>query len=56
MMPGDPFDQTYVTTFLLKAQLEDPVLRKTLSGIKTRFDVTADPQTHEVNLVIRLEK
>ena len=56
MMPGDPFDQTYVSTFLLKAQLEDPVLRKTLAGIKTKFDVTADQQTHEVNLVIRLEK
>ncbi len=56
MMPGDPFDQTYVSTFLLKAQLDDPVLRKTLSGIKSKFDVTADPQTHEVNLVIRLER
>ena len=56
LMPGDPFDQSYVTGFLIKAQLQDPVLRKTLVGMKPNFDVMADPQTHEVNLVIRLEK
>lgn len=56
LMPGDPFDQTYVSTFLLKQQLEDPVLRRTLAGVKAKFDVMADPQTHDVNLVIRLEK
>ena len=54
--PGDPFDQDYVTHFFLKAQLEDPVLQRTLAGVKTKFDVMADPQTHDVNLVIRLEK
>jgi outer membrane protein assembly factor BamA len=56
LMPGDPFDQDYVTHFFLKAQLEDPVLQRTLAGAKTKFDVMADPQTHDVNLVIRLEK
>jgi outer membrane protein assembly factor BamA len=56
LMPGDPFDQAYVSTFLIKAQLEDPVLRKTLVGVKPTFDVMADPQTHDVNLVIRLNR
>ena len=56
LMPGDPFDQSYVSSFLLKAQLEDPVLRKTLAGVKPSFEVMADPQTHDVNLVIRLER
>ena len=56
LMPGDPFDQDYVTHFFLKAQLEDPVLQRTLAAVKTKFDVMADPQTHDVNLIIRLEK
>ena len=56
LMPGDPFDQGYVSGFLLKAQLDDLVLRKTLAGVKAKFDVMADPQTHDVNVVIRLEK
>ena len=32
------------------------MLRKTLAGVKAKFDVMADPQTHDVNVVIRLEK
>ena len=56
LMPGDPFDQNYVTSFLLKAQFEDPALRQMLGGAKPTFDVMADPQTHDVNLVIRLEE
>lgn len=56
LMPGEPFDASYAANFLLKAQLQDPVLRKSLEGVKTKLDVTADPQTHEVNLVMRLEK
>ena len=56
LMPGDPFDQSYVTSFLLRAQLEDPALRQMLAGAKPTFDVMADPQTHDVNVVIRLER
>jgi outer membrane protein assembly factor BamA len=56
MLPGEPFDQTYASTFLLKAQMQDPVLQRSLVGVKAKFDVTADPQTHEVNLVMRLER
>lgn len=56
MLPGEPFDATYATSFILKAQTQDPVLRKALVGVKAKFDVAADPQTHEVNLVVHLER
>jgi outer membrane protein assembly factor BamA len=56
LMPGEPFDPNYATNFMLKAQTQDPVLRKSLAGVKGTFDVTADPATHEVNLVVRLER
>lgn len=56
LLPGEPFDPTYAATFMLKAQTQDPVLRKSLAGVKGKFDVTADPQTHEVSLVVRLER
>jgi len=45
-----------VANFLVKAQAQDPVLRRSLAGVKAKFDATADPQTHIVNVVIRLEK
>jgi outer membrane protein insertion porin family len=56
MLPGDPFDATYATTFILKAQMQDPVLQRSLVGVKAKLDYTADPATHEVNLVMRLER
>lgn len=56
MLPGDPFDESYVANFIPKVQMQDPVLRRSLDGVKEKFDVTADPNTHEVNVVIRLEK
>lgn len=56
MLPGDPFNETYVANFILTVQQNDPVLRRTLAGVKTTFDATADPQTHDVNVVIRLAK
>jgi outer membrane protein insertion porin family len=56
MMPGDPFDLTYVSNFIAKVQEQDPVLRRSLAGVKSKYDVTADPQTHDVNVVLRLEK
>lgn len=56
MLPGDPFDDTYVGSFIAKAQAQDPVLRRSLAGVKAKFNATADPQTHDVNVVIRLEK
>ncbi len=45
MMPGDPFDETYVSSFMLAAQKSDPVLQRTLAGVKASYDVHADPET-----------
>ena len=56
MMPGDPFDQSYVANFITKAQQQDPALQRSLAGVKVKFDVTANPNTHEVNVTIRLER
>jgi outer membrane protein insertion porin family len=56
MLPGDPFNESYVANFILRVQKEDPGLQLTLAAVKVTYDVRADPQTHEVNCVIRLEK
>ena len=56
MFPGDPFDESYVASFILKAQTSDPILQRTLTGVKVSCDVRADPATHDVNLIIRLER
>lgn len=56
MLPGDPFDVTYATNFIANAQLHDPVLQRSLVGVLSTMNATADQQTHDVNLVIRLEK
>ena len=56
MMPGDPFDETYVASFILNAQNSDPVLARSLAGVKAIYDVKTDPQTHDVNLTVRLER
>jgi outer membrane protein insertion porin family len=56
MMPGDVFDESYVASFIAKVQQQDPVLRQSLLGVKVKFDANANPDTHDVNVVIRLEK
>jgi outer membrane protein assembly factor BamA len=56
MLPGDPFDEAYVANFILSAQKADPVLMRTLAGVKASFDVRADAQTHDVNVAIKFEK
>jgi outer membrane protein assembly factor BamA len=56
MMPGDVFDESYVAAFIMKVQQQDPVLRRSLAGVKVKFDVMANPDTHDVNVVIRLER
>ena len=56
MMPGDPFDETYLSTFMVKMMTQDPVLRRSLAGITPKYELRADPNTHIANLVIRLEK
>jgi len=56
MLPGEAFDDDYVANFLIRAQKEDPALQRTLAAVKVSYDVLADPVTHEVNCVIRLER
>jgi outer membrane protein assembly factor BamA len=56
MLPGDPFNKSYVENFFLSAQKTDPVLQRTLAMAKESYEIRADPESHEVNLVIRLEK
>jgi outer membrane protein assembly factor BamA len=56
MLPGDPFDNSYVARFVLDARKSDPALQRTLATAKVSYDMRLDPATHEVNLVIRLEK
>jgi outer membrane protein assembly factor BamA len=56
MMPGDAFDESYVSSFLFNAQKSDPVLARSLVGVGATFNVHADPATHDVNVVIRLER
>lgn len=56
MLPGDVFDETYVANFIGNAQKADPVLMRSLSGVKAIYDVNADPNSHEVNVRIRFER
>jgi outer membrane protein assembly factor BamA len=56
MLPGDIFDESYVASFIIKAEKEDPVLMQSLPGVKITYDVLADQQTHEVNCVIHFTK
>ena len=56
MLPGDPFDENYVSNFGGQARKDDPVLDRSLAGVKLSYDARADQQTHEVNCVIRFTK
>jgi|WetSurMetagenome_2_1015567.scaffolds.fasta_scaffold85187_2 outer membrane protein assembly factor BamA len=56
MLPGDIFDESYVANFIITAEKEDPILMRSLDGVKISYDVFADQQTHEVNCVIHFKK
>ena len=56
MLPGDVFDEGYVANFVNNAQHSDPALMRSLAGVKAIYDVRADPQSHQVNVLIRFEK
>jgi len=56
MVPGDPYDESYVNKFILQAPSWDRELSHALSGMKASYDAQADTEKHEVTLVIRLEK
>lgn len=56
MMPGDPFNRDYVANFIVAAEKNDPVLQRSLYGVRTTYNVEADPQSHDVDVIIRLER
>lgn len=56
MMPGDAFDAEYAGNFVEKAKLQDSVLARVLANVIVTYDATADPQTHDVNVVIHFAK
>jgi len=56
MLPGDVFNESYVANYVITAQQNDPALRKTLANVKTTYNVMADPQTHDVNVVLKMER
>jgi len=45
-----------VANYVITAQQNDPALRKTLANVKTTYNVMADPQTHDVNVVLKMER
>jgi outer membrane protein assembly factor BamA len=56
LMPGDVFDQTYLDTFLTRAESKDAVLHSSLAGALSTVETSADPTTHNVDVTIKLEK
>jgi outer membrane protein assembly factor BamA len=56
LMPGDPFNEGYVSNFMMMAQKNDPVLQRSLVGVKTSYSVQADPDSRDVNVIVRLER
>ena len=55
MLPGDVFNESYVANYVLTAQQNDPVLRRTLANVKTTYNVLADPETHDGKVVLKME-
>jgi outer membrane protein assembly factor BamA len=56
MAPGQPFDESYVSTFAARAQKQDRSLAKWMQTVITSFDVKPDPVTHRVNCVFHFNK
>jgi outer membrane protein assembly factor BamA len=56
MAPGQPFDESYVSTFAARAQKQDKALAKWMQTVITSFDVKPDPATHQVNCIFHFAK
>jgi outer membrane protein assembly factor BamA len=56
MAPGQPFDESYVSTFAARAQKQDRSLAKWMQTVINNFDVKPDPVTHQVNCVFHFAK
>lgn len=56
MAPGQPFDESYVSTFATRAQKQDKALAKWMQTVITSFEVKPDLATHQVNCVFHFAK
>ena len=56
MAPGQPFDESYVSTFAARAQKQDRSLAKWMQTVINSYDVQPDPATHEVNCIFHFAK
>ena len=56
MAPGQPFDESYVSTFAARAQKQDKTLAKWMQTVITSFDAKPDPATHQVNCIFHFAR
>lgn len=56
MAPGQPFDESYVSTFAARAQKQDRTLAKWMQTVVNSFDIKPDPATHQVNCIFHFAK
>ena len=54
--PGQPFDESYVSTFAARAQKQDRTLAKWMQTVINSFDVKPNATTHEVNCIFHFAK
>ncbi|HKN19804.1 MAG TPA: hypothetical protein VJX73_00225 [Terracidiphilus sp.] len=56
MAPGQPFDESYVSTFAARAQKQDKALAKWMQTVISSFEVKPDPTTRQVNCTFHFTK
>jgi outer membrane protein assembly factor BamA len=56
MVPGDVFDESYLSNFAAQAKTRDKTLSKWMQTLNTTFDFKADPATHQVNCIFHFAK
>jgi outer membrane protein assembly factor BamA len=56
MAPGQPFDESYISTFAARAQKQDRSLAKWMQTVITTYDVKPDPATRQVNCIFHFAK
>ncbi len=56
MALGQPFDESYVSTFAARAQKQDRALAKWMQTVINSYDIKPDPATHEVNCIFHFAK
>jgi outer membrane protein assembly factor BamA len=56
MAPGQPFDESYVSTFATRAQKQDRSLAKWMQTVVNSYDLKPDPATHQVVCIFHFAK